>query len=88
MDEVLYVVPSQSCQTEGEDDEPKVYISTTTGFKKVERKHSQNSDRYMDGLGLQSISISYLIKSFLEVIFQVEVHSWKRLKSIVVSKLP
>jgi hypothetical protein len=45
MDEVLYVVPSQSCQTECEDDEPKVYISTATGFKKVERKLSQNSDR-------------------------------------------
>ena len=44
MDDVYYVVPGPEDQADGE--EPKVYVSTTQGLKKVvERRHSQNSDR-------------------------------------------
>jgi hypothetical protein len=46
MDDVYYVVPGPEDQVDGEDAEPKVYVSTTQGLKKVvERRHSQNSDR-------------------------------------------
>ena len=46
LDDVYYVVPGPEDQVEGEDPEPKVYVSTTQGLKKVvERRHSQNSDR-------------------------------------------
>jgi hypothetical protein len=45
MDDVYYVVPGPEDQADGL--EPKVYVSTTQGLKKVERKHSNNSDRFV-----------------------------------------
>ena len=48
MDDVYYVVPGPEDRVDGEDAEPKVYVSTTQGLKKViERRHSQNSDRFI-----------------------------------------
>jgi hypothetical protein len=43
MDDVYYVVPGPDDEADGQ--EPKVYVSTTQGLKKVERRHSNNSDR-------------------------------------------
>ena len=46
LDDVYYVVPGPEDQVDGEDPEPKVYVSTTQGLKKVvERRPSQNSDK-------------------------------------------
>ena len=45
MDDVYYVVPGPEDQADGL--EPKLYVSTTQGLKKVERKHSNNSDRFV-----------------------------------------
>ena len=44
MDDVYYVVPGPEDQADGQ--EPKVYVSTTQGLKNIERRHSNNRDRY------------------------------------------
>ncbi len=62
MDDVYYVVPGPEDQVDGEDAEPKVYVSTTQGLKKVvERRHSQNSDRLTKIFLLLLVNLSLLL---------------------------